>query len=127
MKSRILSACLAIGVLAFGSAGAFAAVGHVSAAVSAHRHATHHKAKKAKRHRHARHHRRAHHAVAGSRTASAPAASAPASTAAAAPAEGRSAAAQEYGTRPGKGCGDKNHDHTGPPGNPSNTDCPNHP
>jgi hypothetical protein len=27
--------------------------------------------------------------------------------------------------KPGKGCGDKNHTHTGPPGNPSNTDCPN--
>jgi hypothetical protein len=26
--------------------------------------------------------------------------------------------------RPGKGCGDKNHTHTGPPGNPDNTDCP---
>ena len=26
--------------------------------------------------------------------------------------------------KPGKGCGDKNRDHTGPPGNPGNTDCP---
>lgn len=26
--------------------------------------------------------------------------------------------------KPGKGCGDKNHTHTGPPGNPGNTDCP---
>jgi hypothetical protein len=26
--------------------------------------------------------------------------------------------------KPGKGCGDKNHTHTGPPGNPSNTTCP---
>ena len=25
---------------------------------------------------------------------------------------------------PGKGCGDQNHTHTGPPGNPSNTSCP---
>jgi hypothetical protein len=25
---------------------------------------------------------------------------------------------------PGKGCGDKNHTHTGPPGNPANTSCP---
>ena len=33
-----------------------------------------------------------------------------------------SAASGEY--RPGKGCGDTNHIHTGPPGNPSNTDCP---
>ena len=27
--------------------------------------------------------------------------------------------------KPGKGCGDKNHTHTGPPGNPTNTNCPN--
>ena len=124
MKSRILSACLAVGVLAFGSAGAFAAVGHVNAAGASHHHAAKHKAKKAKRH-HARHHRRAHHAAAGSHAATAPASSA--APAAAAAGEGRSAAAQEYGTRPGKGCGDKNHDHTGPPGNPSNTSCPPHP
>lgn len=26
--------------------------------------------------------------------------------------------------KPGKGCGDTNHTHTGPPGNPSNTSCP---
>jgi hypothetical protein len=120
---RIISACLAVGVLAFGSAGAYAAVGHVSAAGKTH-HAAKHKAKKAKRH-HARHHRRAHHAAAGSHATTAPAsAAAPAAAAPAAAAEGRSAAAQEYGTRPGKGCGDKNHDHTGPPGNPSNTGCP---
>ena len=30
----------------------------------------------------------------------------------------------QYGTRPGKGCGDKNRVHTGPPGNPENKDCP---
>jgi len=35
-----------------------------------------------------------------------------------------SAAVQQYGTRPGKGCGDRNHVHTGPPGNPTNTQCP---
>src|SRR3954465_9179535 len=29
---------------------------------------------------------------------------------------GDNAAQHQYGTRPGKGCGDKNHDHTGPPG-----------
>jgi hypothetical protein len=121
---RIISACLAVGVLAFGSAGAYAAVGHVSAAGKTH-HAAKHKAKKAKRH-HARHHRRAHHA-AGSHAVTAPASSAASAAAApAAAAPGRSAAAQEYGTRPGKGCGDKNHDHTGPPGNPSNTSCPPH-
>lgn len=26
--------------------------------------------------------------------------------------------------RPGNGCGDKNHTHTGPPGNPNNHKCP---
>jgi hypothetical protein len=26
--------------------------------------------------------------------------------------------------RPGKGCGDRNHHHTGPPGNPGNNHCP---
>jgi len=37
---------------------------------------------------------------------------------------GQSSAAKQYGERPGKGCGDTNHVHTGPPGNPSNTECP---
>ena len=32
------------------------------------------------------------------------------------------AASVQY--KPGKGCGDKNHTHTGPPGNPGNTSCP---
>ena len=32
------------------------------------------------------------------------------------------AASAQY--RPGNGCGDKNHFHTGPPGNPSNHRCP---
>jgi hypothetical protein len=36
----------------------------------------------------------------------------------------RSASSHQYGTVPGKGCGDRNHVHTGPPGNPSNTACP---
>ena len=36
--------------------------------------------------------------------------------------KGKSADNSQY--KPGKGCGDKNHTHTGPPGNPSNTDCP---
>ena len=35
---------------------------------------------------------------------------------------GSSSAGDQY--RPGKGCGDKNHQHTGPPGNPSNNKCP---
>jgi hypothetical protein len=38
---------------------------------------------------------------------------------------GGSAADQQY--KPGMGCGDKNHTHTGPPGNPDKnpaTDCP---
>jgi hypothetical protein len=32
------------------------------------------------------------------------------------------AAKSQY--KPGNGCGDKNHDHTGPPGNPNNHKCP---
>ncbi|HLY49003.1 MAG TPA: hypothetical protein VKR21_07390 [Solirubrobacteraceae bacterium] len=32
------------------------------------------------------------------------------------------AASGEY--KPGKGCGDKNHEHQGPPGNPGNNKCP---
>jgi hypothetical protein len=32
------------------------------------------------------------------------------------------AASGEY--KPGKGCGDTNHQHTGPPGNPNNNKCP---
>jgi hypothetical protein len=28
------------------------------------------------------------------------------------------------GERPGKGCGDENHEHMGPPGNPDNDECP---
>src|SRR5256885_15124164 len=36
----------------------------------------------------------------------------------------QSAAQKQYGVRPGKGCGDKNHVHTGPPGNPNNRACP---
>src|SRR6059058_6246440 len=35
---------------------------------------------------------------------------------------GGNSAQSQY--RPGKGCGDKNHTHTGPPGNPSNNQCP---
>ena len=35
---------------------------------------------------------------------------------------GGSASDNQY--RPGKGCGDTNHTHTGPPGTPDNTDCP---
>ena len=35
---------------------------------------------------------------------------------------GKGAADSQY--RPGKGCGDKNHTHTGPPGNPNAKPCP---
>ena len=34
----------------------------------------------------------------------------------------KSADQSEY--KPGKGCGDQNQEHTGPPGNPGNTNCP---
>jgi hypothetical protein len=36
--------------------------------------------------------------------------------------KGSSAAKSQY--LPGKGCGDRNHVHVGPPGNPANRDCP---
>ena len=36
--------------------------------------------------------------------------------------KGQSAAKSQY--VPGKGCGDKNHNHTGPPGNPNAKPCP---
>ena len=37
---------------------------------------------------------------------------------------GKSSAGKSQYVKPGKGCGDRNHVHTGPPGNPSNTQCP---
>jgi hypothetical protein len=37
---------------------------------------------------------------------------------------GGSGGAADAQYKPGKGCGDKNHTHTGPPGNPDNTSCP---
>jgi hypothetical protein len=121
LPSRIATAIVTIGILAFGSVGAYAAAGHVNAARSTQQKAV----KKAER----RHHKARHHAAAARslapsavvRTTAQPTAPVAAETG------GRSAAAQEYGTRPGKGCGDKNHDHTGPPGNPGNTGCPHHP
>ena len=37
---------------------------------------------------------------------------------------GKSGSSGDKEYRPGKGCGDRNHVHTGPPGNPSNKTCP---
>jgi hypothetical protein len=113
-----MAALLVIAMLGFGSVGALAASGHVSAAGRAHHHV-----KKAKKNKH---HAKVRHVRHSTGVAVRLAASRPTGTPAAAPVQGsgRSAAAQEYGTRPGKGCGDKNHTHTGPPGNPGNKDCP---
>jgi cell division protein FtsN len=126
VKARVTTALLVCSLLVFGAGGAIAATGHVTGAANAkHQTKSGKKAKKAKKH-HRHHAARKHHAAAPApSTATRPAAATEVSSAPAA--DSHSAAAQEYGTRPGKGCGDKNHDHTGPPGNPSNTGCPHKP
>jgi len=132
MKSRLATVLLVLGLVAFGSVSAVAAVSHVRAAGAKH-------AKKGKRGK-----ALATKAVKGKvkpvalTGAAAPATAGGGEGAApeaavevvaiepsvAAAGDSRDASAKEYGTRPGKGCGDRNHTHTGPPGNPSNTDCP---
>jgi hypothetical protein len=118
LKSRLTTIVLVLGLLAFGAAGSFAAVGQLSSAGHHHHHAK--KAKKSMRHHSALHKHRVRHAAPTSGAA------APGSSGESDEGGGRSAAGHEYGTRPGKGCGDKNHTHTGPPGNPGNTSCPHH-
>ena len=95
---------LVLGLVVFGAGGAYAASAHLGLAKG-----HHHGKKHAKKHHAKKHHGR-HHSV-----------NKPATTA---PDNGQNAAQNQYGTRPGKGCGDRNHVHTGPPGNPSNTACP---
>jgi type IV secretory pathway TrbL component len=131
LRARLTSVLLVLSLLVFGVGGAVAATGHVKAAASVHHHAK--KAKKATKGKKAKKAKKAVRAGATGGSASgsvAPSAASPQRPTVAAPApaaDGRSAAGQEYGTRPGKGCGDKNHSHTGPPGNPSNTGCPQQP
>ena len=101
MKSRLTTVLLVVGLVTFAAGGAFAASNHLGLAKAHHRKGHHHK----------RHH---HHAAATHTT----------QTTQAEGTNGQSSAQSQYGTRPGKGCGDRNHTHTGPPGNPSNTSCP---
>jgi hypothetical protein len=98
MRSRLTTLLLVAGLVVFAATGAYAASAHLGLAKAHHGKARHHK--KGRRH----HHGATQH---GTQTQN-----------------GQSSAQSQYGTRPGKGCGDRNHTHTGPPGNPSNTSCP---
>jgi hypothetical protein len=101
VKSRITTMLLVLGLVVFGAGGAYAASAHLGLAKG------HHHGKK-----HAKHRAKKHHSHKGTPVTQ------PTTT------NGDNAAQNQYGTRPGKGCGDRNHVHTGPPGNPSNTSCP---
>ena len=105
MRSRLMTLLLVLALGMFATAGTVTAVGHISKSknqAKAKAHKKHHAKKKAKKRNHG----------------------ASQQHVAAAVPEDKSSAQSQYGTRPGKGCGDKNHVHTGPPGNPSNTSCP---
>jgi hypothetical protein len=91
---------LVLGLVVFGAGGAYAASAQLGLAKG------HHGKNHAKRHA------KKHHGHNGTSVTQ------PTTT------NGNNAAQNQYGTRPGKGCGDRNHVHTGPPGNPSNTSCP---
>jgi hypothetical protein len=114
---------LVLGLVVFASGGAYATSAHFGLAKGHHhakKHAKHAK-KHAKKHvKHAKKHHRGHHSatMVTQHTSSNAASSSNEGS------DNESAAQHQYGTRPGKGCGDRNHVHTGPPGNPSNTSCP---
>ena len=103
---------LVLGLVVFASGGAYATSAHFGVAKG-----HHHGKKHAKKH--AKKHHRSHHSAATVKqpTSANDDSDNPGS-------DNESAAQHQYGTRPGKGCGDRNHVHTGPPGNPSNTSCP---
>jgi hypothetical protein len=138
MKSRLTTVFLVLGLLAFGACGAYAGAAtlgivhgqahaqHGKALSHGKKHGLKHHSKalcasksKSKSKKHGRKHlaktlcRSKKHAL----THVAPTVSGSVDSS-------RSSAVAQYGTRPGKGCGDRNHVHTGPPGNPSNTQCP---
>jgi len=143
MKSRLTTVSLVLGLSAFGVGGAYAGASTLGI-VHGQAHAQHGKAlshgkKQGLTNKHGKHHGKAlcngnkalshskkhgrkHHGKAGKALCQkhglkhAPSVPSVDST--------RSSAVAQYGTRPGKGCGDRNHVHTGPPGNPSNTQCP---
>jgi hypothetical protein len=102
MRSRLTTVLMVAGLVVFACSGAYAASAHLGLAKGHHDKARHHKKGKKGR----RHHTSTHHGTQNQVS------------------NGQSSAQSQYGTRPGKGCGDRNHTHTGPPGNPSNTSCP---
>jgi hypothetical protein len=104
LKSRITTTLLVLGLVVFAAGGAYAASAQMGLAKG------HHGKKHGKKH--AKHHAKKHQRHNGTSVTQ------PTTT------NGTNAAQNQYGTRPGKGCGDRNHVHTGPPGNPSNTSCP---
>jgi hypothetical protein len=137
MKSRLTTVFLVLGFSAFGVGGAYAGAASLGI-VHGQAHAQHGKAvshgkKHGLKHNgkavcHGKKHGRKHRgkAVCTSRkhglTHGAPSVSSGVDSSGVD--SSRSSAVAQYGTRPGKGCGDENHVHTGPPGNPSNTQCP---
>ena len=104
MRSRLTTTFLVIALAAFGAGGAYTASAHLGKG----HHKGHHHAK-----RHHKSHKRRHHKQNSQGQNQNSQGS-----------NGDNSAQSQYGTRPGKGCGDRNHVHTGPPGNPSNTACP---
>jgi hypothetical protein len=108
MRSRLTTALLVAGLVVFGAGGAYTASAHLGLAKANHGKG-HHGKKHAKRH--GKHRALGHHKFTTT-------------TQTTTSDEGTNSAQNQYGTRPGKGCGDRNHVHTGPPGNPSNTSCP---
>jgi hypothetical protein len=134
MKSRLTTASLVLGLSAFGVGGAYAGASTLGI-VHGQAHAQHGNAlghgKKGHKHHsntlcaQSKKHGRKHHGKSGKsgktlcgKKHGKHAPSVPSVD------SSRSSAVAQYGTRPGKGCGDRNHVHTGPPGNPSNTQCP---
>ncbi len=105
MRSRLTTVLLVLGLVIFGAGGAYAASSHLGLA---------------KGHHHGKKHHKTHHGSSHRRTA----VTRPNTMQGDQGSNGQSSAQTQYGTRPGKGCGDRNHVHTGPPGNPSNTACP---
>ena len=134
MKSRLMTVSLVLGLLAFGAGGAYAGAAtlgilhgqahaqHGNALSHGTKHGLKHHSKAlcaSKSKKHGRKHRGnalCHGKKHGLKRV-APSVSSSVDSS-------RSSAVLQYGTRPGKGCGDRNHVHTGPPGNPSNTQCP---
>jgi hypothetical protein len=122
LKSRLVTMVLVLGLVAFAVSGAYAASAHLGLA-KGHHHGKKHAKKKhhAKKHHAAKKHQAAHQ-NAGTQPATQNEDSGNGENEGSG--NGHNAAQHQYGTRPGKGCGDKNHVHTGPPGNPSNRSCP---